>query len=241
MRYGKPRSCKIRSAFAVSFSCSSSEFSGKDKFDQFDFFKLMLANQPARIAPVTSRFRAKTRRVSRVIFRQILCFENFFGVIIRHRNFGGRNQRKSAFVLDMKQIFLEFRQLIRPEKRFAVDHKRRQSFRVAVFGRVNVEHKIDQRAFEPRARAVQNRKARTRDFVARSKSKMPNASPKSTWSFTSKSNSFGSPHLRISTFADSSAPTGTPSAGIFGKSGKQLAHRVFGFVALLFEFGLFFL
>ena len=46
----------------------------------------MLADQPARIAPVTAGFRAKTRRVSRVKFRQILGVENFVGALERPRD-----------------------------------------------------------------------------------------------------------------------------------------------------------
>ncbi len=54
-------------------------------------------------------------------------------------------------------------------------------------------------------------------FVARSRSRMPSAAPRSTWSSGSKENSGRVPQRRTSVFADSSAPTGTDECGMFGK------------------------
>ncbi len=54
-------------------------------------------------------------------------------------------------------------------------------------------------------------------FVARSRSSMPSAVPRSTWSFGSNLNSGALPQRRTSIFADSSEPTGTLSCGMFGK------------------------
>src|SRR5262249_52094323 len=50
------------------------------------------------------------------------------------------------------------------EKAGRVDHEWRQDFRVAVVTRMNVEHEVDQGAFEQRADAPVNGKARTGDF-----------------------------------------------------------------------------
>ena len=52
-------------------------------------------------------------------------------------------------------------------------------------------------------------------FAAVSKSS-PSGAPTSTWSFTAKSKSRGVPQRRTSTFAVSSAPSGTPACGRFG-------------------------
>ena len=48
------------------------------------------------------------------------------------------------------------------------------------------------------------------------KSNPPNASPNSTWSFTSKSYCLGVPQVKISTFSFSSLPIGADSCGKLG-------------------------
>src|ERR1700733_682456 len=61
--------------------------------------------------------------------------------------------------------------------------------------------------------------ARSPDTLrARAKSAQPRCSSRSTWSSGGKPNSGGSPKLLITTFADSSGPTGAPGHGVVGVS-----------------------
>ena len=53
-------------------------------------------------------------------------------------------------------------------------------------------------------------------FAARSKSRMPRAGPRSQCASGGKSKRVGSPHVFTTTFADSSAPSGTEECGTFG-------------------------
>ncbi|MCG3162393.1 MAG: hypothetical protein JMDDDDMK_03643 [Acidobacteria bacterium] len=79
---------------------------------------------------------------------------------IRQRHFGGRNQIVIALESQLEQIGFKFRKLSRAEERVVIDDERRQHLSITVLGRVQVEHEIDQRAFELRAEAGQNRKTR---------------------------------------------------------------------------------
>ncbi len=62
-------------------------------------------------------------------------------------------------------------------------------------------------------------------FAARSKSRMPSAGPRSQWACGGKSNFVGSPHVFTTTFAVSSAPSGTDACGTFGSVLSMLANR----------------
>ena len=105
---------------------------------KLDLFKLMLADQTPRVLTVAACLAPKTGRISRVFDRQVLSVEDLFGVVIGDRDLGRWDQRKAAFVLDMKQVVLKLRQLVGPEQRCAIYEKRRQSLGIAVLGRVNV-------------------------------------------------------------------------------------------------------
>ena len=66
----------------------------------------------------------------------------------------------------------------------------------------------------PAPRVTENRGPDS--FVARARSRMPMASPRSTWSFGSKSSSGGVPQRRTSTASASESPSGTASSGRLG-------------------------
>src|SRR5258708_552951 len=119
----------------------------------------MLADQPAGVFTVTARLAAKTRRVCSIIYRQIFSVEDFVSVVIRDRHLGGRDQCETAVVLDMKQVILKFWKLVSTKKSVSVDQKWRQRLGVTMLDCVDLEHKIDERAAQPRSRAVQNCKA----------------------------------------------------------------------------------
>src|SRR5687767_2792974 len=83
---------------------------------EFDLFKLMLADKPARVFSVTAGLASKTRRVCRIIFGQFTGIKDLLGVIIRDRDLCRRDQSKTAVVLYMKQVVLKFWQLICAKK-----------------------------------------------------------------------------------------------------------------------------
>src|SRR6185369_11010875 len=57
----------------------------------------------------------------------------------------------------LEKIRFKLRQLRRPKKRSTIDDERRQSFKITVLARLHFQHEVDQRAFEPRTGAVENR------------------------------------------------------------------------------------
>src|SRR5687767_10812809 len=81
-------------------------------------------------------------------------------MIVRDRHFRCRYQKETAFVFQLKKLLLEFRKLTRAEQRVAIDDEGRQSFRIAMLRRVQVEHEIDQGAFQSRTYAVEDREPR---------------------------------------------------------------------------------
>ena len=132
---------------------------GKTYLDELDLFELVLADQPARVPTVTSRFTAKARTIRRVALWQILRVEYLLRMIGRDRHFRRRDEGKSALIADVEQIVFELRKLVCTEERRTIDKKRRQRLGVAVLGGVNIEHEIYKRTFEPGTRTIEDRKA----------------------------------------------------------------------------------
>ena len=158
--------------------------------------------------------------------------------IVSYRHLGRRNQSEAAFVIRKEQVLCKLRELPRAKQRIAIHEKRRQRLGVAA-SRCVSSMKLTRPVRSRATGAVEDRESRAGDFArARSRSSMPSAVPRSTWSFGSKSNSAGSPQRRISCLLDSSGPTGTSAAGIFGRPCEQLLHRGIGLVSLSFELGL---
>ena len=71
---------------------------------------------------------------------------------IRHRHLSGRREKKFA-ILQAVHVLLKFRQLRRADHALAPHQKRRADLLVPVLARVQIEHEINQRAFQSRARA----------------------------------------------------------------------------------------
>src|SRR5215213_7532440 len=76
---------------------------------------------------------------------------------VRQRYFRGWNEKQIPITADPEKLCLEFWQLARRLQRFAVDEKRRDHLEVAVLACVQIEHQIDERSREPRARTEQQR------------------------------------------------------------------------------------
>ena len=154
-----------------------------------DLLELMLPNQPAHVLAVRARLAAETRRVGRVLQRQRVAVQDFVAMKVRQRHFRGRNQEQIPLAGDLEEVRFELRQLAGRFERRAIDEIRRHDLQVPVLARVQVEHEVGQRSRQPRARAEQQRRICAPDiFVARSKSRMPSAGPRSQCASGSKSN-----------------------------------------------------
>ena len=85
------------------------------------------------------------------------AIEYFAAVHVRERDFSGRHHVQIPVAGNLEQVRLELREVAGSGQRRAVDHERRLHLHVAMTGRVQVEHEVDQRPLEPRARADQHR------------------------------------------------------------------------------------
>src|SRR5438045_3883664 len=112
----------------------------------------MHANDPARLAPRRARLAAEARRVSSEFFRQFRRRQNFFSMKICDRHFR-RRREKHLLVFQPVHVLFKLRQLRRADHAFAPNQKRRTHFQIAVLARVEIEHELDERPLESRARA----------------------------------------------------------------------------------------
>src|SRR5262245_25708273 len=126
----------------------------------------MLADQSAHVLPVRAGLAPETRRVRRVANRQLAAVEDLAAVQVRERYFGGWNEIEVPLAGDLEEVLLELRQLAGAGQRRGVRHKRRLDFAVAMLTRVQIEHEVDERAGEARARAAQHREARAGELRA---------------------------------------------------------------------------
>ena len=124
----------------------------------------MLANHAARVATVAARLRTKARRVRGPAQRQLRRIKYLFAMIIRDRHFRCRHEIKLTRIIELEKIGFKLRQLSRAEKCGAIDDERRQRFDITMLARLHFEHEVDQRAFESRTRAVEDRKTRRSDL-----------------------------------------------------------------------------
>src|SRR5687767_9341951 len=90
--------------------------------------------------------------------------ENLFAVIVSDRHFRRWYQKETAFVFQLEKVLFELRKLTGAKQRVAIDDGGRQSFRIAILSRVQVEHEIDQRTFQSRAGAVEDCEPRPGNF-----------------------------------------------------------------------------
>src|SRR5262249_7916360 len=112
------------------------------------------------VLSVRAGFTPKTWCVGRVFERKRSTVEDLVAMEVRERHLRRRDEIQIPVAGNLEQILLELRQLPRTGERRGIDQERRLHFAIAVFACVEIEHEIDQRAFESRARAAQNGEAR---------------------------------------------------------------------------------
>jgi len=125
----------------------------------------VLADQPPRVLPVGTGFRAETGRIRHQINRQFFLFQDFIPVNVRDRNFRRRNQ-VIVHAFNFKKIFLELGKLAGPGHTLGVDHEGRKHLRVAVVCRMQIQHEVGDRPLQLGARPAIKRESCPGDFRA---------------------------------------------------------------------------
>ncbi len=123
----------------------------RGELDQFHLVELMLPDEASGVAPVRAGLGAETGGIGGVFDRQLPLFQRLVAVDVGNRHFGGRDQIEIP-VLDLEQVFLEFRQLAGRRHRCRIDQHRRHDFGIAVLGGLQIEHEVDQGPFQPRGK-----------------------------------------------------------------------------------------
>src|SRR5262249_37088883 len=131
---------------------------------QLYLVELVLADQTTDVLTVGPGLAAKAGRVRRVAERQLAAVEDFVAVEIGQRHFRRRHEIQIPIAGDLEEVRLELRQIAGAGQRGGVDEKRRLDLAIAVLARVQIEHEVDERARQPRARAAQHGKARRCDL-----------------------------------------------------------------------------
>ena len=88
----------------------------------------------------------------------------FSGVFLGGRSAPQGLTRDRNYCGTPELVLVEFRQLPRPKHHLVAHQQRRRHLRVAVLGRVQVEHELAERAFEARELAAQHHEARAREL-----------------------------------------------------------------------------
>jgi len=114
---------------------------------QLDLVELMLADQAAGITAVGAGLGAEAWGVGGVVERQVPFLERFIPVDVGDRHLRRRDQIEIP-VVDLEQVFGEFRQLPGRRQRGGVGHEGRKDLGISMPLGVEVEHEVDQRPLE---------------------------------------------------------------------------------------------
>ena len=99
--------------------------------------------------------------------RQLLCIEDSFSRQVRQRNFRRRNQIKRCFAFCLEEVFFELWQLTGSRQRIRLHEVGNVRFFIAVFARVHVQHKLDERPMQPGQRTPHHYKPRSGNAACR--------------------------------------------------------------------------
>ena len=130
--------------------------------NEFHLRELMLAQHAARIAPGAAGFRPEAGGKRGQAQRQISLCLDFLRGEIGQRHFRGRDQ--PAAIGGAEQIIGEFRQLARAIHGGVIHQQRHRTLGIAMRFRMQVQHPLPKRPFQPREWAFQHRKTRTREL-----------------------------------------------------------------------------
>ena len=130
---------------------------GPRELHQLHLLKLVLADDAAHVAAVGAGFAAEAGRVGAQRDGQLVGVESFVAKQIGDGDFGGGSEPEIVVSRILKRSSSNFGKLAGAEEAGGIDQEGRQHFGIAVLARMHVEHEIDQRAFQPRARCPNRR------------------------------------------------------------------------------------
>jgi hypothetical protein len=108
-------------------------------------------------------FASEARRVGNKLFGKIVNAQNFIAMEICQLNFSGR-RKKDLVLLQTVHVRFKLWELRCADHAIAPNQKRRADFKVPVLPRVQIDHEIDQCAFQPRARTGETNKTAAAQF-----------------------------------------------------------------------------
>ena len=190
---------------------------GRRELDELDLVELVLPDQAAHVGAVRSRLAAEARRVGGVTQRQLAAVEDLVAMQVGQRHLGRRHQIQVPVAGDLEEVRLELRQVPRAGQRRSRSPgtaARPPCSRARACAASSMKLISARSSRAPAPISTANRAPDI--LVARSKSMMPSAGPRSQCGFGAKSKARGSPCRRTSTLSAALAPTGTDSCGRLG-------------------------
>ena len=140
---------------------------GTNNLHHFNFFKLVLTDQPACVLAVRAGFRAKTWRVRDPLKRQFIFFKDFIAAQICHRHLSRRYQVIVVVADQRKQILFKLRQLPGPAQTICVGNIRHINLLITMLMDLHVQHETDQRTLQLRKTPEQHSEAAARKSCRR--------------------------------------------------------------------------
>src|SRR4029453_6637609 len=123
----------------------------------------MHANDATSFATCRASFAPEARRVGYKLPGKIGNAQNFIAMKVCELNFRSR-RKKDLVLLQTVHVRFKLRKLRRSDHAIASHQKRRADFGVTMLPRMQIDHKIDQRAFQFRARASETNKTAATQF-----------------------------------------------------------------------------
>src|SRR5437867_2182778 len=112
----------------------------------------MHPDDPACLAPGCASFTPETWRIGNKLFRKIGNAQNFLAKKVRQLNFRSRRKEK-VVLLQPIHVSFKLRKLRCADHAIASHQKRRADLDITVLSRVQVDHEINQGAFQLRTRS----------------------------------------------------------------------------------------
>ena len=132
-------------------------------FDQLNLVELMHAENATGLATRCACFASEARGVSNKFPGKIINVQNFIAMEICQLNFPSR-RKKDLVLLQTVHVRFKLWELRCADHAIAPDQKRRADFDVTMLPRVQIDHEIDQRTFQPCARAGETNKTAAAQF-----------------------------------------------------------------------------
>src|SRR5262249_33333612 len=123
----------------------------------------MHANDAPGFAACRACFASEARRVGNVLPGKIGSTQDFIAMEVRQLNFS-RRRKKDLVLLQTVHVRFKLRELRSAEHAITPNQKRRTDFGVTMLARMQIDHEIDQRAFQSRASPGETNKTTAAQF-----------------------------------------------------------------------------